>query len=54
MTSESLWHKLECEARKQRKANKLSLSSRLYDITIGLLAGLMYLSAVYYLSLWRW
>lgn len=28
--------------------------SRLYHIAIGLLAGLIYLGAVYYLSLWRW
>jgi len=54
MNNEYLWRKLECEARKQRKANKLSLSNRLFDIAIGLLAGLIYLSAVYYLSLWRW
>ncbi|KKN72817.1 hypothetical protein LCGC14_0406720 [marine sediment metagenome] len=45
---------IENDYRKQRKANKLSLSYRLYDIAIGLLAGLIYLSAVYYLSIWRW
>lgn len=54
MTNEYLWRKLEYEARKQRKANKLSLSSRLFDITIGLLAGIAFISAVYYLSIWRW
>ncbi len=54
MNNEYLWRKLEYDYRKQRKTNKLSLSYRLFDIAIGLLAGIMYLSAVYYLSLWRW
>jgi len=54
MNNEYLWRKLENEAHKQRKANKLSLSYRLFDIAIGLLAGIAFISAVYYLSIWRW
>ena len=54
MNNEYLWCKLEYEAHKQRKANKSSLSGRLLNIVIGLLAGIAFISAVYYLSLWRW
>ncbi len=54
MTNEYYWRSNEYYYRKQRKANKLSLSYRLFDIAIGLLAGIVNLLAVYYLSLWRW
>ncbi|GAG41666.1 unnamed protein product [marine sediment metagenome] len=54
MTNESLWRKLKYDARKQGKANKSSLSKSLFDITMVLLAVIVIISAVHYLSLWRW
>jgi len=54
MNNEYFWRRNEYYCRKQRKANKLSLSSRLYHIAQGLLAGFIYLGVVYYLSIWRW
>jgi len=37
-----------------RKRNIKLILSRLCDIAIGLLAGIAFISAVYYLSIWRW
>jgi len=36
------------------KRNIMLILSRLCDIAIGLLAGIAFISAVYYLSIWRW
>lgn len=36
------------------KRNIKLILSRLYRLAIGLLAGIAFISAVYYLSLWRW
>jgi len=51
MTNYEMYKRIK---RDLRKRNIKLILSRLYHIAIGLLAGFIYLSAVYYLSLWRW
>jgi len=46
--------KLYLQARNEHYKRNIKLILSRLDIAIGLLAGFIYLSAVYYLSIWRW